>query len=440
MRRRLAGTIAGVAAAAVVLFAVPLGLVLERANRDEALLRLQRDAVAATRQVDLTAGRGDRIELPRSADRLGVYDRSGRRVAGRGPLVADGPVRSALGRARPANEASGDSYVAAAPLLAGERVAGAVRAERSSANAGADATSSWLALVAIGGAVIVLAALAALFAGGRLARPLERLAASARRLGEGDFAARAPRAGIAEVDAVAGALDATAERLDALVRRERAFSVDASHQLRTPLAALRLELEAIELRGDGSPELDAALAQVERLQATIDTLLALARDDSRRAAPLELQGVLDEAETRWRGRLAAASRPLRVRVHGRARAVADARVVLEILDVLLGNSARHGSGAVTLTVRELPGWLAIDVGDDGPGFSGDPESAFARRTRGSGGEGHGIGLALARSLAHAEGGRLAVTVAGPHPVVTLFLPAEPAPSGAVEVAPHPAAR
>jgi len=438
VRRRLAGAIAGIAAAAVVLFAVPLGLVLERADRDEQLLRLQRDAVAATRQVDLAAGRGDRIELPRSTDRLAVYDRRGRRVAGRGPPVADGPVRSALGRARPANGSSGDAYLAAAPLLVGERVTGAVRAERSAAAAGA--TGPWLALAALGGAVIVLAALAALFAGGRLARPLERLAATARRLGEGDFAARAPRAGIAEVDAVAGALDATAERLDELVRRERAFSVDASHQLRTPLAALRLELEAIELRGDGSRELDAALAQVERLQATIDTLLALARDDARRAAPLELHGVLDGVEARWRGRLAAEGRPLRVRIRGRPRAVADARVVLEILDVLLGNSMRHGSGAVTLTVRELPGRLALDVGDEGHGFSGDPERAFTRRMRGSGGEGHGIGLALARSLAHAEGGRLAVTVAAPHPVVTLFLPAEPAPAGTDGAAAQPAAR
>jgi len=423
VRRRLVATIAGVATASVVLFAVPLGLVLERAGRDEALLRLQRDAVAATRQVDLGAGRGDRVELPRSSARLGAYDRAGRLTAGLGPAVADGPVRSALRSARPADGTAGSTYVAAAPLLAGERVTGAVRAERGAGEAG-DATDAWLVLGAIGGAVILLAALAALFAGGRLARPLERLATTARRLGEGDFATRAPRAGISEVDAVAAALDATAERLDDLVRRERAFSVDASHQLRTPLAALRLELEAVELRGGGTPEVAAALAQVDRLQATIDTLLSLARDDSRRSAPLDVVGLLDQAETRWRGPLTAAGRSLRVTVRRPRRAVADAHVVLEILDVLLDNAVRYGAGAVSLTVRDLPGWLALDVGDEGAGFDGDPESAFTRRGRGADGDGHGIGLALARSLAYAEGGRLAVTVTGPHPVVTLFLPAE----------------
>jgi len=355
---------------------------------------------------------------------VGAYDRAGRLLAGRGPAAADGPVRAALRSARPADATSGDAYVAAAPLLLGERVTGAVRAERRAGEAGADTTDSWLVLAAIGGAVIALAALAALFAGGRLARPLERLAATARRLGEGDFAVRAPRAGIPEVDAVARALDATAERLDELVRRERALSVDASHQLRTPLAALRLELEAIELRGGAPPEVDAALAQVDRLQATIDTLLALARDDTRRAAPLDLVALVDQAEVRWRGSLTAAGRPLKVRAQSRRRPVANAQVVLEILDVLLDNAARHGAGAVTLTVRELAGWLALEIGDEGAGFRGDPEAAFARRARGAEGQGHGIGLALARSLAHAEGGRLAVTVAGPHPVVTLFLPAE----------------
>ncbi|MEA2428863.1 MAG: hypothetical protein QOF37_2491, partial [Thermoleophilaceae bacterium] len=68
MRRRLVLTIAGVAAAAVALFAVPLALVLQRNYRDEELLRLQRDAVAASRGIDLSANRNDTIELPRTKD------------------------------------------------------------------------------------------------------------------------------------------------------------------------------------------------------------------------------------------------------------------------------------------------------------------------------------------------------------------------------------
>jgi signal transduction histidine kinase len=100
-------------------------------------------------------------------------------------------------------------------------------------------------------------------------------------------------------------------------------------------------------------------------------------------------------------------------------------VVDEILDVLLDNARVHGAGAVTLTVRELDGWLALDVADQGEGFADDPELAMSR---GPGADGHGIGLALARELAHAEGGRLVVTSAGPAPVLTLLLRGSGGPS------------
>jgi signal transduction histidine kinase len=163
----------------------------------------------------------------------------------------------------------------ATAIVVGERVSGALRAERSDAVVASRAHRAWLALAGLALAVLALATAAAFLLARRLAAPLERLAGAARRLGDGDFGARAPRAGVAEVDEVGAALDATAQRLDDLVTRERAFSADASHQLRTPLAALRLELEALELQGE---ELPAALAQVDRLQETVDTLLAVARD------------------------------------------------------------------------------------------------------------------------------------------------------------------
>jgi signal transduction histidine kinase len=391
MRRRLALAIAAVAAGAVVLFAVPLGVAVHRVYRDEDLLRLERDAVAATRRIDISRSARDPIELPHGRDRVAVYDTRGRLLAGK-----PGPGDRALARrarrtGRPSVRSTRDQLLAAVPLLSGERVTGAVVAARSGAGAAHDTRQAWLLLGALAGAVILAALAAAVLLGRGLSRPLERLAIAAGRLGHGDFTVRAPRSSVPEVDAVATALDATATRLGDLVARERAFSADASHQLRTPLAALRIELEAAELNGT-APDPVVTLRQVDRLEQTIATLLALARDVPRSDEQTDVAGPL--------------------------RAVAHREVVHEILDVLLDNALRHGTGAVSLGVRHREAWLSVEVRDEGPGFGADPEHAFERgSTRG----GHGIGLSLARSLAQAESGDLVVSAAGPEPVVSLVL-------------------
>jgi signal transduction histidine kinase len=417
MRRRLVLAIAAVAAIAVVLLAVPLALVLGRSYRDEELLRLQRDTIAATRGIDLGATPSDEVELPPTGDALAVYRKDGTLAAGRGPARAPALVRTALRTGRAATATGSGMLDVTVPLLDRERVAGAVLAARSDASARERTDDAWLvvSLVAIG--IILAAILAAVILGRRLALPLERLATAARRLGEGDFSARAPRARIAEIDAVGGAFDRTAERLDELVQRERSFSADASHQLRTPLAALRLELEAMELRESGHRELPASLAQVDRLQSTIDTLLNVARDRSRATSTIELDPLLDDLENHWRGAFADHGRPLRVAGARSGVVHATPGIVREVLDVVLANALTHGRGQVTINARAADGWAFLDVTDEGPGFD-DPDGAFDRRPTSAG---HGIGLALARSLAHADGGRLTITRAGQRPRVTLAL-------------------
>jgi len=421
VRRRLVISIAGVAALAVVLFAVPLALVLQRTYRDEELLRLQRDTVAATREIDVASTPADPVELPPSADELAIYDPGGRRIAGReGPKLADEVVRAALSARAPAQRVRAGRLLVAVPLVAGERVTGAIRAQRDGASVARAARARWLLLAAGAAAVIALAVIAAVLLGRRLARPLERLAAAARRLGGGDFTVRTSRTGIAEADDVGAALDRAGERLGELVGRERAFSADASHQLRTPLAALRIELEAVELRGDAPREVVAALEQVDRLQSTIDTLLAVARDATRSGGRTPLQPLLDEAEARWRGPLAAEGRRLAVRMHAPGLAAGvPAGIVREILDVLVDNALRHGAGTVEIRCRPTHASVACDVRDEGVGEL-DADAVFARRSAAAGG--HGIGLALARALALAEGGRLELSSTGPV-TFTLLLPA-----------------
>jgi signal transduction histidine kinase len=185
-------------------------------------------------------------------------------------------------------------------------------------------------------------------------------------------------------------------------------------------AALSLALEAMSLEGEASPELKAALREVERLQSTIDTLLAVARDTPRGESTTELRPLVEEVEQAWHGPLAERARPLRVSLEPDDPVVeASRRVVREILDVLLSNACRHGQGAVTIVTRETGDWVALDVIDEGGTIEQSESDLFARR-RGSE-DGHGIGLALARSLAHAEGGRLVLGSRAPRTTFTLFL-------------------
>lgn len=420
MTRRLVLAIAAVAGGAVLLFALPLAVVLQRSYRDEELLRLQRDTNAATRGIDLSRGRPDQIELPRFTGQIGIYSVSGSRIAGAGPRTADQPTRSALRDRQPIGTAPDGQLVVAVPLLSGEAITGAVRGQRSHQVVARRARQAWLALAGLAAGVVALAVLAALMLGRRLSRPLERLAAAARRVGEGDFAARAEATKIKEIDDVRAALNSSSRRVDELVTRERTFTADASHQLRTPLAALRLELETAGL---GSPErqaeLAAALAQVDRLQNTIETLLAVSRGSPSGEQTTDLRAAVRELEARWHGPLAEDGRAFHALVDtDLAIAAISPTVLREIIDVLMENARVHGTGTVNVVVRRVGEAFALEVSDRGPGFGSGSEQAFERGH----GEGHGIGLALARSLAHAEGARLQISDPGPGPTVSVLVP------------------
>lgn len=109
-------------------------------------------------------------------------------------------------------------------------------------------------------------------------------------------------------------------------------------------------------------------------------------------------------------------------------ATGSGEIVREILTVLVENAFVHGAGVVTVSVREMSsGWVTIEVGDEGPGIPAGVDDAFSRREGG----GHGIGLALARSLAEAEGARLLLRHEGPSPVFAPYLP-QPTPASREE--------
>jgi signal transduction histidine kinase len=284
---------------------------------------------------------------------------------------------------------------------------------------------AWALMVLLGALVVGFAAVLARRQAGQIARPLERLTGNARALGDGDFTIRASRSGIEEADAAGVALEATARRLGSLLERERAFSADVSHQLRTPLTSLLLGLESALSRPDADRQelraaAERALRRAGQVRDTVDDLLGLARDTPAANGPLDVAGLLAGVRERWHAAFAAQGRRLTLPAVPDLPAVsASTAAVRQILDVLLGNALAHGVGTATVAVVDVGTGISIEVGDEGPGLPGDPERAFVRRGDGSG---HGIGLALARTLAEAEGGRLVVRRAAPNPVFSLLLP------------------
>ena len=173
-------------------------------------------------------------------------------------------------------------YVAV-PVASGGVIRGAVRITYPTATLDARIQRYWLLLGATGGVVLLLATVVGVQFARTLTRPLSQLERTAAAVGAGDLQARASTtAGPPEVRTLASQFNQTVSRLDGLLRSQREFVADASHQLRTPLAALRLRLENLErdVNNEGKPSLEGALAEVNRLGHLVEALLTLARADA----------------------------------------------------------------------------------------------------------------------------------------------------------------
>jgi signal transduction histidine kinase len=429
LHRRVRLAIVAATAAALVVFAIPLAIAIRSAYVQQSETELEREAarVLAVVSDDVILQRN---VLPRPSDpavTLAVYNTHGRLTDGQGPDFSEHARASAVnGEAQTVRE--GSSLAAFLPVRYDGPSHAVVRAALPSTTVAARYLRAWALMALLGLTVLLLA----WWVSGRLARrlsaPLERLAASAESLGQGGFALRVPRSGVSEVDVVGAVLEESGRRLGDRFQRERAFSADASHQLRTPITALRVTLESAMV--DPAASVDTvsaqALVQVDRLERTVEDLLALSRDLPGPAIPVAIAPVIDGLADRFRGVCAGQGRELSVDVAEQLPLAAFPEAALrQVLDVLVDNALSHGTGTVGVVARASGTGVAVDVSDEGLLPDGDLEEMFLRRSASA--RGTGIGLALARSLAEAEGARLlaARTVEGT--VFTLLMAdAEPA--------------
>ena len=426
MRRRILVAILSVTTIAVVLFGIPLALIVERFVDEGATLRVERQAVLASRQVpgDFATSQ-DPVELPSNSDGIvfALYDNAGRLVSGSGPATADATTTQALHNHVTDNEAAGTRIVAV-PVAADENVVGAIRAEQSTANSDARSRRIVALLGLLALAVVAIGAAIGYIVAGRLARPVRRLRDAAVQLGDGDFTIDVRPNGVPELDQAGRAMMATARRLDDLVTRERSFSADASHQLRTPIAGLRAALET-ELqfpRPDHSDVLHEALEDVARLESTITELLAIARTPNSIQGSISLAEMLTAVNATWRGPLAAVGRPLAITDASDCPPLRGNNTMLRhALDVLLDNALNHGAGEVRIDVDIAADSVTISVTDEGQGFTDVSSSPSTDQPAVNSVDVHGLGLPLARRLVEAMPGRLTIAHSGNNPRVDIVL-------------------
>ena len=411
MRRRLLFSTLAVAVTAVVLFGVPLAFVLRQLQVTVAEDQVQRDATTVARTLEnrIRSGIGFNVADAASAARS-LPDRY---VS----IVQDGNQLYSTGSLPPRGNA-----VVGRAITEDFRVT--VEADRSIE----DADAKVLLVFSLAGLAVAVAVALAMIQAKRLTRPLQELAGAADRLGSGDASPLGLRYGVPELDRVAEGLDGSAQRISELLAAEREFAADASHQLRTPLTALSMRLEEMIAAAD-QPEVvqeegAAALIQTERLAEVVSQLLGRTH---RPAGPppgvVSVDDIIAQQVVEWDPAFRRRHRKLEVAGDKNLTAHVTPAMLSQVIATLLDNALVHGAGSVVIRTSLTPKSVVIEVRDEGKGVPADLAPRIFERTVSSRPGGTGLGLALARSIAEAEGGQ--VVLVRPRPAVfAVFLPRE----------------
>lgn len=404
MRRRLLTSTLAIALVCVAVLGVPLAVLARHQVWASARDRLSEQAAAIATALEDQLDVGQPVDLSRyvrlsPARRIVVHPLHGPPVSGGAQLTG--------------------SVLQATVAVSGSRIT------VQEARAPTVTRAREVTLIVAGTAI--LAALAAvglaLWQARRISRPIAALVDRAEAMGRGTFDRPAVASGVPELDRISHVLDRSARQIGTLMDLQRDFAADAAHQLRTPLTSIGLHLEEISQVGDDAlrSEADAALAQVDRLDAVISSLLARAHGDSTEPALLDLSALVQAGCAPWERVLAKGGRRLHLELRTPAMVRARREHLLGIVGSLLDNAVTHGAGDVSVSCTGSVDEVVLRIRDEGAGVPPRLMSTlFDRRVSGS--MGTGIGLALARSLAAAEGGTLTVDAQRPSEFV-LTVPA-----------------
>jgi signal transduction histidine kinase len=423
MARRIALIVVALVAVLLGVAAIPLGVLT--ANQDRRDFRADTVAAATTASSVAEEFLSDHsadgmlarsiAALRRRGDVVAVYGADGAKVAGARHVPGVDPKIVSGGRAdgRPHIYTTTEWLTVVVPVKSDAHTArlGTVVLARSTEPLEHRLTvlRGWLA--AVSAAALLAAALIATALARWVSRPLGALENAAQHLGDGDFTARAPAAaGPPEVRKLAGIFNRMAGRLEALVSGHQAMMADVSHQLRTPLAALRLRLDvlAIQAPDNLAEELAGAHDEIGRLSRMVDGLLAVARAENVTAAPVPVQveAVIRDRCAAWKP--AADEKPVDLSAPATEPLTARMREghLEQILDNLVANAieAVPAGGNIRIMARQAGDRLRVIVADDGPGMSEQQRKAAFRRFASARPGGTGLGLAIVHRLITADGG------------------------------------
>lgn len=441
MKLRLIGALVTVAVLILLVFSVPLATFVARVERERLVTALERDAFILAAHAKETLNTTAGAVLPslqpyvdsysKSSDaRIVVTNSEGLVVSTSDPSIAFGTdfsnrieVAGALKGLPSVGERDSATLgerllFVAVPVLLGDTVLGVVRFSNPKSVVDKEIQGHVMGIAAAGVITLLAAALVAIPLALTIARPISRLKTSTESLADGDFSVHADDTkGPPEVRELSRSFNAMAGRIGLMLESQQHFSGAVSHQLRTPLTALRLRLDqAQEAVGDTTSPvamaLEASRIETDRLQEMIEQLLTLSRLEggSSVTATVNAAGIVRSRVAVWESLAAEQNITLVVTGIDTALCVALEGALEQIVDNYIDNAltAAPDNSSIIVEVHRAQRHIQVDVIDEGPGLSEEKRAlAFERFWRGTdiqNAPGTGLGLSIVRQLAVASGG------------------------------------